>query len=90
MPRPFVVLDRDGTLIVERHYLREPAQVELLPGVATALRELSRMGLGLLVATNQSGLSRGYFTLGTLEAVHQRLLSLLAAAQQIRRHLGGP
>ena len=51
--RRFALLDRDGTLIVERHYLADPAGVELLPGVPEALRRLSELGLGLLVLTNQ-------------------------------------
>ncbi|MEW6756149.1 MAG: HAD family hydrolase [Candidatus Latescibacterota bacterium] len=79
MARSFVVLDRDGTLIVERGYLSDPAQVELIPGVARALREMRRMGLRLVVATNQSGVGRGYFTADTVQRVHERLLSLLSA-----------
>ncbi|MEW6756517.1 MAG: HAD family hydrolase [Candidatus Latescibacterota bacterium] len=80
MARSLVVLDRDGTLIVERGYLSDPAQVELLPGVASALREMRSMGLGLVVATNQSGVGRGYFAADTVQRVHERLLWLLFAA----------
>jgi len=75
--RPFVVLDRDGTIIVERHYLSDPDEVELIPGAGHSLFALSRLGLGLLVATNQSGVGRGYFSQMTLAQVHDRLSRLL-------------
>lgn len=77
--RHFVVLDRDGTVIVERHYLSDPDDVELLPGAAEGLRQLREMGLGLVVITNQSAIGRGFFDEGRLEQVHQRLRELLAA-----------
>ena len=71
------MLDRDGTLIVERHYLADPARVELLPGVAAGLHRLRAMGLGLAVVTNQSGIGRGYFDAACLERVHYSLQCLL-------------
>lgn len=77
--RRFVVLDRDGTVIVERHYLSDPDQVELIPGVAIALRQLRQLGLGLVVLTNQSGIGRGLFDARQVEAIHQRLCTLLEA-----------
>lgn len=79
MSRRFALLDRDGTLIVERHYLADPREVELLPGVAAGLRQLRQLGLGLVVITNQSGVGRGYYTLEQVEQVHRRLGQLLAA-----------
>jgi len=75
--RPFVVLDRDGTILVERHYLSHPEQVELLPNTGTGLRALRRLGYGLVVVTNQSGLSRGYFDENTLQQIHARMQQLL-------------
>lgn len=79
MTRPFVLLDRDGTLNVERNYLSDPDQLELIPGVTEALRRLRQLGYGLAVVTNQSGVGRGYFTLQRVEEIHQRLEALLAA-----------
>lgn len=73
----FVVLDRDGTIIEEREYLSDPGQVVLIPGVGAALRELRKMGLGLVVITNQSGVERGFFDQTQLERVHERLRKLL-------------
>ena len=75
----FVVLDRDGTITVERHYLSDPDAVELLPGVAKALRRLMALGFGLVVATNQSGVGRGLFNRERLDLIHQRLCAILEA-----------
>lgn len=77
--RRFVILDRDGTIIVERHYLSDPRQVELLPGVARGLRQLRDMGLGLVMITNQSAVGRGFFDQTRLDLIHQRLGELLRA-----------
>ena len=75
----FVLLDRDGTVIMERHYLSDPSQVELIPGAASAMRQLSKMGLGLVIITNQSPIGRGLFSEKCLELIHHRLLELLEA-----------
>lgn len=74
----FVLLDRDGTIIVERVYLSDPNQVELISGASEALRRLRAVDLGLVVVTNQSGVGRGYFDTGVVDSVHQRMLTLLA------------
>ena len=73
-----VVLDRDGTLNVEVHYLSLPEQVELLPGVVDGLRALRSAGCRLVVVTNQSAIGRGYFDEERLVAIHDRLRALLA------------
>ncbi len=78
MPRRFVLLDRDGTLIVERNYLAAPEGVELLPDAAAGLRRFAGSGWGRLLLTNQSGVGRGYFDMAAVEAVHRRMLELLA------------
>ena len=77
--RRFVVLDRDGTLIVEKHYLSDPDEVELIHGAGSALRRLSGLGLGLVVVTNQSGIGRGFFSRERLSEIHARVEALLAA-----------
>lgn len=78
-PRRFVLLDRDGTVIVDRDYLADPAGVELLPGAAEGLKRLRDLGLGLVIVSNQSGVGRGYFGIGDVERVNRRLAELLAA-----------
>jgi len=77
--RRFVILDRDGTLIVHHRYLSDPAKVELIPGVAWGLRRLRALNLGLVVTTNQSAVARGLLSLENLEAIHGRLKELLSA-----------
>ena len=76
--RRWVVLDRDGTIIEEKHYLSDPGDVELIPGAAKGLRQLREMDLGLVVITNQSGIGRGYFDGARLDLIHQRVSELLA------------
>lgn len=78
MGKRFVLLDRDGTLIVEKEYLSDPAQVELVSGAGAALQHLQNAGFGLCVISNQSGIARGYFDLASLNEIHNRLRDLLA------------
>ena len=73
-----VFLDRDGTIIPDRHYLADPAELELLPGAAAALARLRDAGFALVVVTNQSGVGRGYFSAADLARQHERLRGLLA------------
>jgi D-glycero-D-manno-heptose 1,7-bisphosphate phosphatase len=82
MPNPSraaVFLDRDGTLIEDRHYLSDPAGVVLLPGAAEAVRRLNDGGWLAVLVTNQSGIGRGMFTEHDYAAAHRRLVELLAA-----------
>jgi D-glycero-D-manno-heptose 1,7-bisphosphate phosphatase len=72
-----VFLDRDGTIIVEKNYLHDPSEVELIPGTVEGLRILHRLGFKLVIITNQSGLRRGYLTENQLESIHERLIGEL-------------
>ncbi len=74
-----ILLDRDGTILVERRYLSDPAAVELLPHAAAGLRRLRELGFSLVVITNQSAVGRGYFDVQRLAEIHQRMIDLLAA-----------
>lgn len=76
----FIILDRDGTIIEERHYLSDPAGVVLLPGAAEGLRRLTECGVGLVLISNQSGIGRGFFSEAELNEVHHRLEQLLEKA----------
>ena len=77
--RRAALLDRDGTIIPDRAYTRDPDNVILLPGAATAIRKLAAAGLPSIVITNQSGIARGLISLAQYHAVRQRLDDLLAA-----------
>lgn len=70
-------LDRDGTIIVDKDYLADPAGVELIPGAAKALRRARELGYQLFLFTNQSGIGRGYFTLDDAHACNDRMIELL-------------
>jgi D-glycero-D-manno-heptose 1,7-bisphosphate phosphatase len=72
-----VFLDRDGVLIKDIHYLRTSSEVELLPGIGPPLRSLQECHY-LIVATNQSGIARGYFSEGDLLSIHAEILHQLA------------
>ncbi|MFP4515322.1 MAG: D-glycero-alpha-D-manno-heptose-1,7-bisphosphate 7-phosphatase [Desulfovibrionales bacterium] len=72
-----VLLDRDGTIIEECHYLSDPGQVRLIPGAGRALKRLAESGARLFLVSNQSGIGRGFFTLEDYRAVHARLEQLL-------------
>lgn len=74
-----VFLDRDGTLMEDRHYVSRPEDVVLLPGAAAAVRRLNDSGVAVVVITNQSGIARGLFDVAAYERVRVRLDELLAA-----------
>ncbi len=78
--KPAVFVDRDGTIIADKHFLSDPDQVEILPGVIEALRKLNSMGLKTVIVSNQSGVARGYFDVSTAETVNARLLEILQRA----------
>ena len=78
-PRRLALLDRDGTIIVHKVYLSDPDGIEFAPGAIEGLRLLREAGFALVLITNQSGIARGYFDVATLERIHDRLRSMLAA-----------
>ncbi len=74
-----VFLDRDGTINVEAGYIRELENLALMPGAGAAIRRLNMRGVPVILATNQSGPARGYYPESWVHALHERLVSLLAA-----------
>ena len=77
--RAALFVDRDGTLIEERHHLAEPDQVTLLPGVAAALRDARAQGHPVVVISNQAGVGRGLFPETRVHEVMARLRTVLRA-----------
>lgn len=75
-----IVLDRDGTVVVDRDYLDDPDELELLPGAAEGLRLLHQGGFRMIVVSNQSGVGRGLFSLRRLEEINARLLQMVRLA----------
>ncbi|MFZ1684761.1 MAG: HAD-IIIA family hydrolase [Candidatus Zixiibacteriota bacterium] len=74
---PALLVDRDGTLIVDKDYLADPAGVELIPGAAAALKQVRDKGYKVVVLSNQSGVARGKFGLDAVDRVNNRLKELL-------------
>jgi D-glycero-D-manno-heptose 1,7-bisphosphate phosphatase len=77
--RRVALIDRDGTIIVDKVYLRDPDGIEFAPGAIEGLRLLRGAGFRLVLITNQSGIARGYFDAARLEQIHDRLQFMLAA-----------
>ena len=77
--RPGLFLDRDGTVIEEKHYLSRPEDVELLPTVGQTIARMNSLGIPVAVVTNQAGIARGYFPESQIAKVHARVDELLAA-----------
>ena len=75
--RRAALLDRDGTIIADEHYLADPERVALLPGAADAIRLLAQAGVPSIVCSNQSGIARGLVTLEQYHAVRLRVAELL-------------
>lgn len=78
-----VFLDRDGTLIENRHYLASPEGVAVLPGVREALARAREAGSKLFLFTNQSGVGRGYFTLDDVKAVNRQMIEVLGLGEDL-------
>jgi len=75
-----VLLDRDGTVIVEKEFLADPQGVELIPGSARAIKSLKNAGYAVSIVTNQSGVGRGFYTLAQMRATNKKTLEVLAKA----------
>ncbi len=76
--QPAVFLDRDGTLIVEKHYLNNLANIVLFEGVATTLKALQQKGFLLLLLTNQSAVAKGIISENFVKSAYQTINRLLA------------
>ncbi len=75
--RRAVFLDRDGTVIVDRHYLRDPRDVALVPHAANAVRRFNYALMPVLMVTNQSGIARGFLSEADYRTVRARIDDLL-------------
>jgi len=75
-----IILDRDGVINVDSpDYIKSPEEWHPIPGSLEAIAKLNQAGFKVAVATNQSGLGRGYYTLSILEQIHQKMHVALAA-----------
>ena len=72
-----IFLDRDGTIIAEKKYLRDTSALEFIPGALSGLKILAATGLSLYIFTNQAGIAHGYFTEETLNQIHIYMIARL-------------
>jgi D-glycero-D-manno-heptose 1,7-bisphosphate phosphatase len=80
MPHKLVILDRDGTINrASDEFVKSPEEWHPLPGALEAIARLNHAGFHVVLATNQSGIGRGLFDMGALNAVHAHMLKSLAA-----------
>tara|TARA_Y100001968_G_C19429110_1_gene756016 strand:+ start:1933 stop:2556 length:624 start_codon:yes stop_codon:yes gene_type:complete len=75
--RPAIFLDRDGVIIKDKHYLKDPNQTELHEGAKRILGLASKKRWHVVIITNQSGISRGLMTWDDYEKVTDRMIELL-------------
>jgi D-glycero-D-manno-heptose 1,7-bisphosphate phosphatase len=76
----YIILDRDGVINHESsNYIRTPEEWHAIPGSLEAIAALNRSGFSVLIATNQSGVARGYYDLAALDAIHEKMMGELAA-----------
>lgn len=73
-----IILDRDGVINKDSDaYIKSPQEFIPLPGSLEAIARLKQAGYTVAIATNQSGIARGYFDETTLAAMHEKLAHLL-------------
>ncbi|MBM3270321.1 MAG: HAD family hydrolase [Candidatus Sericytochromatia bacterium] len=75
--KPAVFLDRDGTINEEVGYIRNLADMRLIPGAGEAIRRLNEQDVPVVLVTNQSGPARGYYPEDWVRTLHDRLQELL-------------
>ncbi len=67
-----VILDRDGVINVDSEdYIKSPEEWHPIPGSLEAIALLNQHGFTVTIATNQSGLARGYYSEEMLQKIHQ-------------------
>jgi histidinol-phosphate phosphatase family protein len=77
-PRPGILLDRDGTIIVDHGYVGSVDRVEFITGAAKAIARFNRAGIPVAVVTNQAGVARGFYGLDDVARVHRYIAERLA------------
>jgi D-glycero-D-manno-heptose 1,7-bisphosphate phosphatase len=76
----YIILDRDGVINHDSlEYIKSPEEWIAIPGSLEAIATLNRSGYHVFVATNQSGIARGYYDLDTLNQIHEKFTHELAA-----------
>ncbi|MGB8656408.1 MAG: HAD family hydrolase [Candidatus Zixiibacteriota bacterium] len=74
MPSKTAFLDRDGTIIEEKDFIKTPDQIEFIPGSVDAVKILRDLGYKIIVISNQSGVGRGILTEQMVRRVNESFL----------------
>ncbi|HQT81143.1 MAG: D-glycero-beta-D-manno-heptose-1,7-bisphosphate 7-phosphatase [Ferrovum sp. 37-45-19] len=74
-----IILDRDGVINYDSDkYIKSPEEWKPLPGSLEAIARLNQAGYQVVIATNQSGVARGFFDMSTLNAIHNKMIQALS------------
>jgi D,D-heptose 1,7-bisphosphate phosphatase len=76
--RPGILLDRDGTIIIDHGYVGSVDRVEFIDGSPEAIAMFNRAGIPVAVVTNQAGIARGLYGIDDVTKVHQYIAGRLA------------
>lgn len=76
--RPGILLDRDGTIIVDHGHVGSVDRVEFIEGAGEAIASFNRAGLPVAVVTNQAGVAKGLYGLEDVARVHEHIAEYLA------------
>ena len=68
-----IFFDRDDTLIIDKKYMSDPAEITYFKYTMPLLKKLLDEGYLLFIVTNQSGIGRGYFTLDDMNRIHTKM-----------------
>jgi len=75
-----VFLDRDGTINVEKGYITDPQEIELVPLAGASISSLNRQGIPVIVITNQAAIEKRLLTVETFEKINEKLWNDLQAS----------
>jgi D,D-heptose 1,7-bisphosphate phosphatase len=76
--RPGILLDRDGTIIIDHGYVGSVDRVDFIDGAPEAIASFNKAGLPVVIVTNQAGVARGYYGLDDVRLVHEYIAERLA------------
>jgi histidinol-phosphate phosphatase family protein len=76
--RPGILLDRDGTIIVDHGYVGSVDRVEFIDGAPEAIAGFNRAEIPVAVVTNQAGIARGLYGIDDVRRVHRHIVDRLA------------
>jgi len=85
--RAAVFFDRDGVLNVDHGYVGDVSRLEWVEGAKRAVRRVNEAGILAIVATNQSGVARGFFDEAAVDRLHAAMQAVLALEGAHRRLL---